>query len=197
MASNYTSHYHLNQWDGADKVQRVDFNADNAAIDAALAAQAAELEATQSKLDTAKSELADKITQLDRDTDTQTTALSSSISALQTKLAALQKQLDSHPTYKIGVLSGYDGTEDVSINLGKQPKMVMVGNRLGWNNIITSSSSTSRPGHAVAMPNYPGYLAGMSSDAGVTAILTVTSTGFTLGKGLYSTFVPYYYLALL
>lgn len=105
--------------------------------------------------------------------------------------------MDSHPTYKIGVLSGYDGTEDVSINLGKQPKMVMVGNRLGWNNIITSSSSTSRPGHAVAMPNYPGYLAGMSSDAGVTAILTVTSTGFTLGKGLYSTFVPYYYLALL
>ena len=40
MPSNYTSNYNLNQWAASDKVQRVDFNADNAKIDAALAEKA-------------------------------------------------------------------------------------------------------------------------------------------------------------
>ena len=33
---HYTEHYQLNQWEANDKVQRTDFNADNAKIDAAL-----------------------------------------------------------------------------------------------------------------------------------------------------------------
>ena len=36
MATNYTTNYQLNQWEPADAVQRVDFNADNAKVDAAL-----------------------------------------------------------------------------------------------------------------------------------------------------------------
>ena len=36
MASNYTTNYQLNQWEPTDQVQRTDFNADNAKIDAAL-----------------------------------------------------------------------------------------------------------------------------------------------------------------
>lgn len=35
-----TEHYQLNQWEPTDKLSRTDFNADNAAIDAALAAKA-------------------------------------------------------------------------------------------------------------------------------------------------------------
>lgn len=35
---NYTQNYKLNQWAALDKVQRTDFNADNAKIDAALGA---------------------------------------------------------------------------------------------------------------------------------------------------------------
>ena len=38
MASNYTTNYNLCQWQPTDQVQRADFNADNAKIDAALAA---------------------------------------------------------------------------------------------------------------------------------------------------------------
>ena len=38
MASNYTEHYDLCQWEATDQVQRVDFNADNAKVDAALKA---------------------------------------------------------------------------------------------------------------------------------------------------------------
>lgn len=37
---NKTQHYQLNQWDPEDRVLRVDFNADNAAIEAALKANA-------------------------------------------------------------------------------------------------------------------------------------------------------------
>ena len=36
MASNYSTNYQLNQWEPTDQVQRTDFNADNAKIDAAL-----------------------------------------------------------------------------------------------------------------------------------------------------------------
>ena len=44
MASNYTEHYDLCQWEATDQVQRTDFNADNAKVDAALAEHAAALE---------------------------------------------------------------------------------------------------------------------------------------------------------
>ena len=37
MASGQTQYYGLSQWEAADKVERVDFNSDNAKIDAALA----------------------------------------------------------------------------------------------------------------------------------------------------------------
>ena len=38
MPSNYTANYQLNQWEPDDAVRRVDFNADNAKIDAAIKA---------------------------------------------------------------------------------------------------------------------------------------------------------------
>ena len=38
MASNYTTNYQLNQWEPTDQVQRVEFNQDNAKVDAALSA---------------------------------------------------------------------------------------------------------------------------------------------------------------
>ena len=43
MASNYTEHYDLCQWEATDQVQRTDFNADNAKIDAALDALAGQV----------------------------------------------------------------------------------------------------------------------------------------------------------
>ena len=38
-----TANYQLNQWDGEDRIMRVDFNSDNAKIDAALEKNAAAL----------------------------------------------------------------------------------------------------------------------------------------------------------
>ena len=40
MPSKFTSNYQLCQWEANDRVLRTDFNADNAKIDAALAAKA-------------------------------------------------------------------------------------------------------------------------------------------------------------
>ena len=36
MASGQTQYYGLSQWEAADKVERVDFNSDNARVDGAL-----------------------------------------------------------------------------------------------------------------------------------------------------------------
>ena len=36
MASGQTQYYGLSQWEAADKVERVDFNSDNARVDEAL-----------------------------------------------------------------------------------------------------------------------------------------------------------------
>ena len=44
-----TEHYQLNQWDGADRVLRTDFNEDNAKIDGALHALAGRGMATRLK----------------------------------------------------------------------------------------------------------------------------------------------------
>ena len=44
MASNQTERYGLSQWEKSDKVLMEDFNADNAKLDAALAAQAEAME---------------------------------------------------------------------------------------------------------------------------------------------------------
>lgn len=54
MASNYTEHYDLCQWESTDAVQRVEFNQDNAKLDTALEA----LETAKQRLDRAAANLA-------------------------------------------------------------------------------------------------------------------------------------------
>ena len=54
MASNYTEHYDLCQWEPTDVVQRVEFNQDNAKLDTALEA----LETAKQRLDRAAANLA-------------------------------------------------------------------------------------------------------------------------------------------
>ena len=43
MPSNFTENFNLSQWEPGDKVQRTDFNADNAKIDAALGEHTAQI----------------------------------------------------------------------------------------------------------------------------------------------------------
>lgn len=99
------------------------------------------------------------------------------------------------PWFQVGVLSNYDGSKNVTVNLGRQPCLVIVGNQLGFTNFCTSSSATSAPGHTAALPGYPGYLSDLAAEPGRQVALTVTSQGFTLNAGLMSELAPYYYLA--
>ena len=54
MATNYTTNYDLCQWEPTDAVQRLEFNADNAKLDAALKALSDQVvqKANQSALNT-------------------------------------------------------------------------------------------------------------------------------------------------
>ena len=138
---NQTSNFGLNQWSSTDRIRMEDFNADNAKIDAALAAAAS-------------------------------------------------------PSHAVGLLSNYDGSADVTVNLGRQPQMVIIGNRNGFTNIIIGQSSYDFPGHAVAMPGTPGLKSDFTAYGTGETILEVTQTGFTLYAGLSSDLAPFYYLAL-
>ena len=66
MATNYTEHYELNQWEPTDQVLRTDFNADNAKVDAVLAGLAEDVSGTasQTALDALSSTVAGHTTQL-------------------------------------------------------------------------------------------------------------------------------------
>ena len=102
MASNYTTNYNLCQWQPTDQVQRTDFNADNAKIDAALAAKA-----EQSGLD----------------------ALESAVE-LKAAQSALNAAIATIPKVAAGTYSG-DGAASRIINLGFTPKAVYVAPHFG------------------------------------------------------------------
>ena len=121
-------------------------------------------------------------------------ALREEFNADNAKIDGALAQL-SRPAFAVGILENYNGSADVTVDLGRQPAMVMVGNRFGWTNIITGSSSTSDPGHSVALPGCPGYCSYISTMShGV--VLEVTDTGFVLHAGFSSELTPYRYLAL-
>ena len=80
MATNYTEHYQLNQWEAEDKVLRTDFNADNLKIDGALKALAGQV----ASLDNAVSQKANA-SALTTEVNTRT----AEISAVNAQLAKL------------------------------------------------------------------------------------------------------------
>ena len=111
--------------------------------------------------------------------------------ALSETMALAQKA-----PFAVGKLESYDGSKAITVDLGRQPQMVIVGNKNGFTNIITGQSSFAYPGHAVAMPGMPGLKSSYSTAGTNTTILEVTETGFTLKAGFSSDMKPYYYLAL-
>ena len=113
MATNQTENYDLNQWLSTDQVQRTDFNADNAKLDAALAGKA-EAE-TVSALQTAVAAKAE-----------------------QTAVDALSAQVAALPRIAAGTYVG-TGTSDSSgpcrldftDSLGRPPQLVVVRPQAG------------------------------------------------------------------
>lgn len=76
-----TQNYNLNQWEPTDEIRREDFNADNAAIDAALAANAKALSDYQTANDAAVAKKAETstVTALQQSVNSQIAALSTAL----------------------------------------------------------------------------------------------------------------------
>ena len=110
-------------------------------------------------------------------------------------MAAIDAAISTLQHFEIGMIEGYTGSDSVSVNLGAQPDMVMVGGRHGWMD-GKPHSGNAIPGAAVALPNYPGYVPTDGYATTNAKLLEVTETGFTLYSGMLPAAQPYYYLAL-
>ena len=127
MASNYTEHYDLCQWEATDAVQRVEFNADNAKIDAALKALSDQVvqKANQSAVNTvisAVNQKADAAT-----VNSLSSLLNSEIAQRQEGDGALQSALTLKGNCEIyyGTYIG-DGKSSRTLTFERRPLLVLI-----------------------------------------------------------------------
>ena len=151
MATNQTTNYQLNQWEPTDAVQRVEFNQDNAKMDAALKALSDQVvqKANHSALNTVISAVNQKA---DASTvSSLSSQLSAEISQRQTADNALQAALALKGNCQIYYTS-YDGHGQTSRTLifPAPPLMMVVQSHgivlqaiRGSNYLLSSSSSPS------------------------------------------------------
>lgn len=102
-----TENFALNQWEPSDSIRRSDFNSDNAAIDAALAANAKALSDYQTANDAAVAKKAEQ----------------SAVTALETTVAGKGNCQIAYGTYTGG------GNDSHSLSFDIYPLMVMVLNK--------------------------------------------------------------------
>jgi len=92
MASNQTQHLKLCQWEADDEVLRVDFNADNAKIDAAVTGVEQKLStsvaAVEKKIQAAQTQAATAVQAAERKIDTVQSQLAASVKTVEDKVAA-------------------------------------------------------------------------------------------------------------
>lgn len=154
MASNHTQNYGLNQWISTDKVLCAEFNADNAAIDTALAEN-------RDAITAARSDLTSQITTVRSQAATN---LAAAKTELTNKIAAVQATV---PTIVTGTYTG-DNAESRLVSLGFTPKAVYV--------------STDYGTPAIAGSNY--FYGGLALQAGTvvtpsgSTVLSIESGGF-------------------
>ena len=163
MASRHTEHYGLSQWEASDKVERTDFNADNAAVDGALHALA------QSKAETAAlSQLSGLVAQ----------------KADQTALEALEGRLDSKADQE-----GLSGVERrLSAVEGSMPRTAFgsyTGNGTSGRSPLSPSPFPSRPSfwRCAAPAPPPTAPACSSSGASPREAAWGTSTSMSMSPG--------------
>ena len=127
MATNYTTNYQLNQWEPADAVQRVEFNADNAKVDTALKSLSDQVlqKAEQSALNTLISSVNQKA---DASTvSSLSSLLNSEISQRQEADSSLQTALTLKGNCQIyyGTYIG-DGKSSRTLTFERRPLLVLI-----------------------------------------------------------------------
>ena len=123
-----TKNYNLNQWEPADPIRRTDFNADNAAIDAALAGNAKALSDYKTANDAAVARKADK------------TALAALEQSVDDDLAAQSQQLGGEIAALAAALgsggSNCRVTHGSYVGNGKSGKSDMTGVETGFKPVL-------------------------------------------------------------
>ena len=127
MATNQTTNYQLNQWEPTDAVQRVEFNQDNAKIDAALKSLSDQVvqKANQSALNTLISSVNQKA---DASTvSSLSSLLNSEISQRQAADSSLQTALTLKGNCQIyyGTYIG-DGKSSRTLTFERRPLLVLI-----------------------------------------------------------------------
>ena len=103
-----TKHYQLNQWAAGDKVQRIDFNADNAKIDAALRTNA---DAIAAEVTARTAAVSAEATAREKAVSAEVTARTAAVAALEdkTKLHTIKTMTFSRTTSNVAIsLKGID-----------------------------------------------------------------------------------------
>ena len=159
MATNYTTNYQLNQWEPPDAVQRVDFNTDNAKLDAALAALDSG-KADQTALTSLSNTVAQKASQ-------------SALNALSTTVQQIQADLTK---LTFGTYVG-NGASIRTISLGITPKAVLVFTSFG---ATYSEEYAGDHWGGLALTNSPVQVRNGGNE---TAVKIVTG-GFQVASGL-------------
>ena len=120
MATNQTTNYQLNQWEPTDAVQRVEFNQDNAKVDAALKSLSDQVvqKANQSAVNTLITAVNQKVDQSTLDSLAQTVNQKADQTALEAAISTI-------PRIVTGTYTG-DGAMSRTISLGFTPKAVFV-----------------------------------------------------------------------
>ena len=164
-----TANYKLNQWKKEDDFLMRDFNDDNAALETALTGlkSSVDSKAAQSEVDTLKTTVSAKANQSDLSSLTSTVNTKASQSELNT-LKNTVNSVSTTANSKTRIVTGFyagDGAAPRDINLGGQPKAVLVMEEEGGTNV----SSAIYGGLALQ-----GHPVGGSNDTTVE----ITSTGF-------------------
>ena len=120
MATNQTTNYQLNHWEPTDAVQRVEFNQDNAKVDAALKSLSDQVvqKANQSAVNTLITAVNQKVDQSTLDSLAQTVNQKADQTALEAAISTI-------PRIVTGTYTG-DGAMSRTISLGFTPKAVFV-----------------------------------------------------------------------
>lgn len=176
MTTNQTSNYQLNQWEPTDAVQRVDFNADNAKLDAALKNLSDQIiqKASLSALNTLITAMNQKVDYSDLAALSEAVAQKAEQSALNTLSSAVQQLQNALTKIAFGVYTG-DGTTYRTISLGYTPKAVFVTN--SWGAVSYHDSNYQLCGGLV-LPDHPVQ---QSTSFGTYPALKIVEGGFQVG----------------
>lgn len=137
MASNFTEHFKLNQWERSDKVLMEDFNEDNAKIDGAIQAEAVARAAADQEL----SQVFNQALALKADSTT-VSSLSSTVSG-HTSTLAKKGNCRIYTTSYVG--SGtYGASNPNCLQFSSKPAVVFLAGPTGAQGVLIQGHSNTR-----------------------------------------------------